>query len=272
MSLKGKVAVLFGAGAIASGYAPLFADKGMKLVIVSRGDSAHRLAAEINGRGGSEVVALNADASDYYQVGRIFEDTVKRFKRIDIVVNGSGGNSPDATASDLEGFLNMDPQAPKKMIDNNYTSKWYSMQHYLNYLKSAGHEGSVVNITSMSGFIPLSKVVHYSAAFAAVENLTKSMAFVFGHYGYGRVNNLAVGFTVGKQNRKLLLNDDGTPTPRGKEILANTSQHRFLTPEEIAPHVLYLADKKISGAINGITLRVDGGFGLISLPQTGYTS
>ncbi|WP_003542538.1 SDR family oxidoreductase [Desulfotomaculum nigrificans] len=271
MSLKGKTAILFGAGAIAEGYTTLFAEEGMNLVIVSRGKSAHVLAEKVNGRGGSNAIALNADASDYAQMAKVFEETEKRFKQIDIVINGSGGNSPDATANDLEGFINMDPEAPVKMLNNNYTSKWYAMQLYMAYLQRTGYQGSVVNITSMSGFVPIARVVHYSAAFAAVENLAKSMAYLYGHYGLGRVNNLAVGFTIGEQNRKLLTNEDGTYTARGQEVVSLTAQHRFLSAQEIAPHVLYLADADKTASINGITLRVDGGFGLIHLNQSSYT-
>jgi len=91
-------------------------------------------------------------------------------------------------------------------------------------------DGSVVNITSMSGFVPLTRVPFYSDAFAAIESYTKSAAFIFGHYGLGRVNNVGVGFLVGTQNRSLLLAEDGTPTARGLEILNATSQRRFLSP------------------------------------------
>lgn len=270
MSLKGKTAILFGAGAIAEGYTTLFAEEGMNLVVVSRGKSAHILAEKVNGRGGSNAIALNADASDYNQLAEVFLETEKKYGSIDIVVNGSGGNVPEATALDLDGFINMDPEAPIKMMNNNYTSKWYSMQLYLAYLKKAGHQGSVVNITSMSGFVPIARVPHYSAAFAAAENIAKSMAYIYAHYDLGRVNNLAVGFTIGEQNRRLLTNEDGTFTPRGQEVINNTSQHSFLSTDDIAPHVVYLADADKTQPINGITLRVDGGFGLIDLNQTSY--
>lgn len=268
MSLKGKTALLFGAGAIASGYTQLLVAEEMKIALVSRGQSAAQLAAQFKDNSG--IIVLKGDSSDYRQVEKVYETAIEKLGHIDVVINGSGGNSPDATASDLEGILNIKAQAAQEMLANNYLAKWYSLQCYLRYLKAAGHTGSVVNITSMSGLTPLSKVIHYSAAFAAIENLTKSMAYVYGHYGYGRVNNLAVGFVIGEQNRRLLTNEDGTFTPRGQEIIAATSQHRFLTPEEIAPHVLYLADQEKSEVLNGITLRVDGGFGLIGLPQTGY--
>jgi NAD(P)-dependent dehydrogenase (short-subunit alcohol dehydrogenase family) len=86
----------------------------------------------------------------------------------------------------------------------------------------------------------------------------------------GRINNVGVGFLVGAQNRSLLLNEDGTPTTRGLEILQATSQHRFLTPADVARPVLYLADSEASAGVNGHTLRVDGGFGIVNLAGSGY--
>jgi NAD(P)-dependent dehydrogenase (short-subunit alcohol dehydrogenase family) len=97
------------------------------------------------------------------------------------------------------------------------------------------------------------------------------VAFFLGHYGLGRANNVAVGFLIGTQNKRLLLSEDGTPTPRGLEILNATSQHRFLTPADVARPVLYLADSAVSAGVNGHTLRVDGGFGIVDLAGTGYS-
>jgi len=93
---------------------------------------------------------------------------------------------------------------------------------------------------------------------------------IFGHYGLGRVNNVGVGFLIGAQNRRLLLAEDGTPTPRGLEVLNATSQHRFLSPADVARPVLYLADNEVSAGVNGHTLRVDGGFGIVNLAGSGY--
>jgi NAD(P)-dependent dehydrogenase (short-subunit alcohol dehydrogenase family) len=274
--MQGKTVILFGAGAIASGYAKLFADTAHHVVIVSRGESCEKLADEIQRRPDvkitGEIVPLRADASDFEQLGKVYDETFRRFGCIDIVVNGAGGNVPQAVVSDLDDFINMDAAVAEQMMASNYLSKYYSLQHFARYLKLVSAEGSVVNISSMSGLQPLSKVIHYSAAFAAVESLTRSAAQLFGQCGIGRVNSIAVGFTIGNQNRRLLLNEDGTPTPRAVDILSGTSQNRFLDVNEIAPYVLYLADAEKSGAINGHSLRVDAGFNLVSLSASaGYT-
>lgn len=280
MSLERKTVILFGAGAIASGYAPMFADEAQNVVIVSRGDSSERLVEGVKTRQcvniTGEVVAMHADASDFAELGMVYDEVVKRFGQVNVVVNGAGGNKSkygNAAVTSLDAFVNLDPKISRDIMEQNYWSRRFSLQHFARILKAGGYDGSAVNITSMAGLQPLSKVGEYGAAFAAVENYTKFAAHLFAVTGIGRVNNVAVGFTIGDQNRKLLQNDDGTPTTRAKEILAGTSQGRFLDVKEIAPHVLYLADAERSGAINGHTLRVDGGFNQVSLAATaGYTS
>jgi len=275
MSSEGKTVVLFGAGAIASGYAPMFADEAANVVVVSRGESSKKLAAKLRSRDCADstaaITVMHADASDFAQVGKVYDEVVKQFGRVDVVVNGTGGNVDGALVTGLDAFIEMDPSVAETMLASNFLSKRFSLQHFARVLKGADYQGSAVNITSMSGLQPLSKVVDYSAAYAAVENLKCSVAHLFGTTNIGRVNNVAVGFTIGDQNRKLLLNEDGTPTARAEEILAGTAQGRFLDVKEIAPHVLYLADSERSGSITGETLRVDGGYNLVGLPGTaGY--
>ena len=283
MSLEGKTVLLFGAGAIASGYAPLFADEAENIVIVSRGESSDRLAEAVKARPAcrANVIAVHADASDFVQVGRVYGETIDRFGKIDVVVNGSGGNNSvdnprkvqerNPVVSGLDHFANLEPDVITQMFASNLYSKVHSMEHFARYLSHAQHQGSVVNIASMSGISPLSKVIFYSAANGALENFTRSAAALFGKSRVGRVNSVAVGFIVGDQNRKLVLNADGSYTPRGQEIIDNTALGRFLTPSDVAGHVPYLADASKSAAITGHTLRVDGGFGIIDLSATsGY--
>jgi NAD(P)-dependent dehydrogenase (short-subunit alcohol dehydrogenase family) len=276
MALAGKTAILFGAGAIATGYSSLFAAHRMNIAIVSRGESCDKLAASITGQG-STVVAVHADASNPDEVRRVFREVAAKFGVIHICVNGSGGTEKASNFTDLDGFLKVEAAAILKVLSNNYLSKVYAIQQFAAYLHQTRRdnrpvEASIVNITSMSGFVPLTRVPFYSDAFAAVESHTRSAAFVFGHYGLGRVNNVAVGFLVGEQNRRLLFAEDGTPTARGLEILNATSQHRFLTPDDVARPVLYLADSEVSAGVNGHTLRVDGGFGIVNLAGTGYAT
>jgi NAD(P)-dependent dehydrogenase (short-subunit alcohol dehydrogenase family) len=274
MALTGKTAILFGAGVIATGYARVFAERAMNIAVVSRGDTSETLAASLAGLG-SDVVALHADASNPEDVRRVFRDVAARYGSIDICVNGSGGTEKAANFTDLDGYLKVEPAAILKVLTSNYLSKVYAIQQFAAYLHQSKRanrpvNGSVVNITSMSGFAPLTRVPFYSDAFASIESHARSAAFIFGHYGLGRVNNVGVGFLIGAQNRRLLLAEDGTPTPRGLEVLNATSQHRFLSPADVAGPVLYLADSEVSAGVNGHTLRVDGGFGIVNLAGSGY--
>ncbi len=270
MSLEGRNVILFGAGALAQGYAPLFADQASNIMIVSRGESAKKLAESLSGRK-ANVTWHRENASNYDGVEAVYDLAVRDFGEIDVVVNGAGGNRKEAVVSSLEDFVGMDPSVPGSLIDSNYMSKRHSLTHFARVLMNQENPGSVVNITSMSGLQPLSKVIDYSAAYAAVENLTRSVAALYGQAGIGRVNNVAVGFTIGEQNRDLLMKDPQTPTDRGEEILSSTSMGRFLDKGEVAPSVLYLADSDTSGAINGATIDVSGGYNLIGLPNTaGY--
>ena len=120
-------------------------------------------------------------------------------------------------------------------------------------------KGSVINIASVSGHLPLSRVVAYSAAKAALLNLTQFLAREWAPDNV-RVNSITPGFFPGEQNRHLLFNDDGTATPRGQEILNHTSMNRFGVPSELAGAAIFLASEKASGFVTGIDLRVDGGF------------
>ena len=270
MALAGKTALLLGAGVLAKGYARLLAQKGAALVLVSRGASASKLRDELKEEGLNQISTLSADLSDPQQIKNTIKQAAGQAGNVDIMICGAGGNIPEAVASDLDGLLSIPPDAVKYVVDINLMGKWYAMQAYAGYLKEAGHSGAVVNIASMSGLTPLTKVVGYSMAFAGLENLCQSMAYVYGHYGLGRVNNVAVGFVCGVQNRSLLYNEDGTPTPRGQEIMDYTAMHRFLDAEEIAPTVAHLADDEVAGGVNGSTYRVDGGYGLVGLATTGW--
>lgn len=270
--MSNRTVIIFGAGVIAAGYASRMAQSNDNLVIVSRGQSCQNLAdelkKEISPSNTNEIISMNADGSQFDQLKSIYEKSYEKFGHVDVVINGSGGNQPSAVVSSLDQFVNMEPQVALDLIMNNYMAKRYSIQLYAKFLMKHQQEGSVVNITSMAGLQPLSKVIDYSAAYAAVESLTKSTAFLFGKHKIGRVNNVAVGFTIGQQNKRLLLDEQDNPTPRGNEILNGTSQHRFLDAKEIAEPVLYLSDPKRSMAVNGHTLNIDAGYNLVGLPAT----
>ncbi|MGA1197263.1 MAG: SDR family oxidoreductase [Candidatus Latescibacterota bacterium] len=276
MSLNGQTAIMFGAGAIGKSIANALVAEGMNLVVVSRASKDRKPSSEVlveslGSKAGQRFVTHLADAGNFEEVGGVYAFAEKEFGHVHLVVNGSGGNRKEAVVVPENPYEAIPPTISSEMMDANYFAKVHSIKHYIAHLKRVKKEGHVVNITSMSGLTPLSKVVDYSSAYAAVENLTQSMGAYLGQQGLGSVNNIAVGFIVGDQNRALMYNPDGTMTPRGKEILEYISDGRFLTENEIGPKVAFLADREKSSGINGSTIRVDGGFGIIALSGTsGY--
>lgn len=269
--LDGKTVLLFGAGALASGYAPMFAEAGANLTVAGINSTQDELAAVLTPSSGRKVITVEANVTDPAQIEQAYRRTLDEFGSIDVVVNGAGGNIRSATVKSAEEYLRMDPKDARFVMDLNFWSKVYSIEQYARTLAASGKQGRVVNITSMSGLCPLSMVVYYSAAFAAVENYTRSAADLWGKNSWGEINNVAVGFTVGEQNRALLLNDDDSLTERGQEIISGTALGRFVTPEEVGKAVLYLADRQASPGIAAVTHRIDGGFMAVDLPGTaGY--
>ena len=276
MSLDGKTAIMFGAGTIGLSIANSLADEGMNLVVVSREKkdatpSSELLVNELTPKGDQRFVTHLADAADFDAVAGVYDFAEKEFGHVHLVVNGSGGNRPEAVVTPDNPFEDIGPDVSSSMLDANYAAKVHSIKHYIRHLKKQKKEGHVVNITSMAGLVPLSKVIDYGAAYAAVENLTRSMGAYLGQQGLGSVNNIAVGFILGEQNRDLLYKPDGNLTDRGQEILDYIADGRFLKDEEIGPKVAFLADREKSSGINGSTIRVDGGFGTIARSGTsGY--
>jgi NAD(P)-dependent dehydrogenase (short-subunit alcohol dehydrogenase family) len=124
---------------------------------------------------------------------------------------------------------------------------------------AARGKGSIINIASVSGHLPLSRVVAYSAAKAAVLNLTLFLGREWASKGV-RVNSITPGFFPAEQNRKLLFNDDGSPTARTKAAWGHTPMNRFGQPQELVGAALFLASAKASSFVTGTDIRVDGGF------------
>lgn len=273
MSLKGKTILAFGAGVLGEGYTRLFKREGANLAIAGINGTGTKLAHELNTTeiSDSRAIGLEIDVTSQSEVRKAYEMTQKEFGKIDVVINGAGGNLPSATVNSIEDFLNMDAKDMKAVVDLNFWSKVYSMQSYLDHLIKNDHQGRVVNITSMSGIKPISRVMYYGTAFAAAENFLSSVALLYGETNRGQVNNVAFGFTVSDQNRNLLINVDGSLTKRGKEIIDNTCMHKFLESNDLAYNVLNLADKDRSPGVHGATLRVDGGYDIVGLSASaGY--
>jgi NAD(P)-dependent dehydrogenase (short-subunit alcohol dehydrogenase family) len=181
-----------------------------------------------------------------------------------VLVNAAGGNRPDATIPPGGDICKLPLDAWRDVFDLNLVGgALLPTQVFGQDMIDAG-VGSVINIASMSGMIPLSRVVAYSAAKAAVINLTMWMAREWATTGV-RVNAISPGFFPAEQNRKLLFNDDGSYTERGGQIIGHTPMDRFGKPEELAGVAVWLASRHASSFVTGQNIAVDGGFASVTI-------
>ena len=272
--LTGRVAVVTGgAGVLCGAMSRALADAGAKTAILNRTlEKAERLTAEIASAGGI-AIAVQCDALNPESVRRAREAILERFGLCDILVSGVGGNDPNATTSDetydptilldpaKRSFFDLSPDAADAVFRANYHSALICAQVF--GADMIGRGGAIINISSMAAEPPLTKVPFYGAAKASVNHLTQWLAVYFAKEGV-RVNAIAPGFFSAEQNKRLLWNEDGTPTPRAKKILAGTPMGRFGAPEELIGTLLWLADERASRFVTGVVVPVDGGFSAYS--------
>ena len=272
--LTGKVAVVTGAaGTLCSVFSKALAASGAKVALLGRTyANVQKLADEITAEGGT-AKAYECNVLDKTAVMACHEHVLADFGSCDILINGAGGNDPMVT-TDCETYDQVTADAPDKKSFFDISKDAFSRAFGLNLLgtllptqvfacdMTAGG-GTIINVSSMNAFCPLTKIPAYSAAKAAVSNFTQWLAVHFANTGI-RVNAIAPGFFSTDQNKTLLWNADGTPTARTHKILAATPMGRFGTPEELLGTLLWLADARASGFVTGIVVPVDGGFSAYS--------
>jgi NAD(P)-dependent dehydrogenase (short-subunit alcohol dehydrogenase family) len=267
-SLAGKVAVVTGAtGVLGSEMARSLAQSGARVAVLGRREKkADRVAQEIEVAGGQSL-PLPADVLDTGQLEGARDALLERWGRVDILVNAAGGNVPEATLSDKVGVFELPEKALRQVMDLNFLGTLLPCQIFgAAMVEDAGEpEGCIVNISSMAASKTLTNVVGYSAAKAAVDNLTRWLAVELARsYGPGlRVNAIAPGFFIGEQNRNLLLDEDGSPSKRGQTIIEHTPAGRFGEPHELAGTLIWLCSPA-SAFVSGIVVPVDGGFSAFS--------
>ena len=263
-SLSGKVAVVTGAtgvlgGAMARGLARVGARVG---VLGRREERAEAVAREILGSGG-EAMPLLADVLNEERLRAAREAVLDRWGRMDILVNAAGGNVPGATLSDDTTIFDLPREAFGEVFDLNLIGTLLPIQVFGEAItRETG--GCIVNVSSMAAARAITRVAGYSAAKAAVENLTRWLAVDLARrYGNLRVNAVAPGFFLGEQNRALLVNEDGSLTERGRVIIEHTPAGRFGEPEELTGTVIWLCSPA-TNFVNGVVVPVDGGFSAFS--------
>lgn len=259
--ISGQVAVITGAGGIICGVmAKEMAKKGVKVALLDLFvENAQKIADEINAAGG-EAVAVKANVLDRESLEQAREAVLDRFGRVDILINGAGGNKKEATVSPELDFFHLNVDAFKWVFDLNVTGAVLTTMVFGELLAKQG-TGNVINIASMATYHPLTNTVAYCGAKAAVANFTEWMATHF-NQNYSkriRVNAIAPGFLLTTQNRFLMQKEDGTPTDRGQRVLNKTPMGRYGEPEEMAGPVIWLCSEAAS-FVNGAVIPVDGGF------------
>lgn len=259
--LKGKVAVITGAGGVICGVmAKELAKQGVKIALLDiMEEQAQKVADVINAAGG-DAIACKANVLDSASLHEAREKVLAHFGGVDILINGAGGNKKQATTSPELSFFDLDPDAIRWVFDLNVTGAVLTTQAFGKNLIEKG-KGSVINIASMASYLPLTNTVAYSGAKAAVANFTQWMAVHF-NQNYSkeiRVNAIAPGFLLTTQNRFLMTKEDGSPTARGERVLAKTPMGRYGEPEELCGAVMWLCSEAAS-FVNGAVIPVDGGF------------
>ena len=263
--VKGKVAIITGGtGVLGGSMAKSLATAGAKIVVVGRRSvEAEKLAAHINKERG-EAIGIAADVLIEEQLIAVKDKTLNLWGRIDILINGAGGNMPGATIAADQTIFDLSMNDFGKVAELNLQG---SVLPSLVFGKVMADQASgvIINISSMTVSQAVTRVVGYSASKAAVENFTRWLAVEMAtKFGEGiRVNAIAPGFFIGEQNRDLLINPDGSYTDRGKSIIKKTPMKRFGEPEELNGVVQWLCSDAAT-FVTGAVIPLDGGFSAFS--------
>ncbi len=268
---SGKVVVVTGAGGLICGaMAAAFAQSGAKVAALDLNEEAvKKLSAELRAEG-CICEGYKANVLDRDELQKVHDAVVSDLGKCDILINGAGGNNPRATTDNeyhheaKEGgksFFDLDTDGVDFVFKLNFQGTLIPTQVFAKDMTEGG--GCILNISSMNAYTPLTKIPAYSAAKAGISNFTQWLATHFAGTGI-RCNAIAPGFLVSAQNKALLFNEDGTPTPRSNKILTGTPTGRFVDASELLGATLFLCDDRSASAITGVVLPVDAGFAAYS--------
>lgn len=270
-----KVCVITGAGGVlCSSFAQEMAKQGYKVALLDLNEAAaQKVADEINANGGV-ARAYGVNCLEKSSIEASHEKILTELGKCTVLINGAGGNNPRATTDkeyyelgdedreDIKTFFNLDKSGFEFVFNLNIMGTLLPTQVFARDM--IGQSGcSILNVSSMNAYRPLTKIPAYSAAKSGVSNFTQWLAVHFADAGI-RVNAMAPGFFVTNQNRALLFNEDGTPTPRTDKILRATPMHRFGEADELLGTLRFLTDPSQSGFVTGVIIPVDGGFSAYS--------
>jgi NAD(P)-dependent dehydrogenase (short-subunit alcohol dehydrogenase family) len=258
--LSGAVAVVIGAtGALGGALAEGLGEAGARVAVLGRNaERGQARVTQIKKRGG-EAAFFEADALQKESLHRAHEALSQSLGPPGILVNAAGGNDPKVTVTAERAFEQIALGDWQANFDLNLVGGVLLPCQEFGPAMLARGQGSIINIASVSAHLPLSRVVTYSAAKAAVLSLTLFLAREWAPKGV-RVNSITPGFFPAEQNRKLLFNEDGSPSARTKAILGHTPLGRFGQAEELVGAAIFLASDKASSFVTGTDIRVDGGY------------
>jgi NAD(P)-dependent dehydrogenase (short-subunit alcohol dehydrogenase family) len=259
-NLEGEVAaVIGGTGALGGAMAEALGSCGACVAILGRNEERGRERVRAIEAAGGAAVFQSADALDADSLRAAREEISRRLGNVTVLVNAAGGNRPDATLPPGADFCQLPLAAWQNVFDLNLVGGALLPCQVFGEAMVAAGKGSIINIASMAGMIPLSRVVAYAAAKAAVINLTQFLAREWATKGV-RVNAISPGFFPAEQNRTLLFKEDGSYTERGGQIIGHTPMGRFGEPHELAGATVWLASSRASSFVTGQNIVVDGGF------------
>lgn len=259
-NLSGQVAVVIGAtGELGGAIAQAFGDAGARVAVLGRNAERGGKRVQAIQDAGGEAAFFQADAMSKDSLVAAREEITQKLGAPSILLNAAGGNDPKATVTDDNPMISLELDAWRQNFDLNLVGGvLLPCQVFGEKMLDTG-SGSIINIASVTSHIPLSRVVAYSASKAAVLSLTQFLAREWAEQGV-RVNSITPGFFPAEQNKKLLFNEDGSPSPRAQSILTHTPMGRFGEAKEIAGAAVFLASQGAASFVTGTDIRVDGGF------------
>lgn len=273
VDLNGKVAVITGAGGVlCSGFARAVAGSGAAVALLDINEAAARkAAAQICGDGG-KAVAVACDVLDSESLRTAHAQVLDKLGPCSILINGAGGNNPRATTANevfskedlgkVKTFFDIPKESFEFVFNINFIGTVLTTQEFAKDMLDGG-DNTIVNISSMNAFRPLTKIPAYSTAKASVSNFTQWLAVHFAPAGI-RVNAMAPGFFSTEQTRPLFFNEDGSQTERYQKIIAHTPMGRMGEPEDLWGTLLWLLSREASGFVTGVVVPIDGGFSAYS--------
>ncbi|MGL4588759.1 MAG: SDR family oxidoreductase [Mycoplasmatales bacterium] len=267
------VVITGGSGILCFGMVKMFLENNANVAILDRNPDSIKPVEDQISRYKDNYIVIECDVLKKDTLLNARKLVRQKFGACDILINGAGGNHPAGTTDnemmqlgdldkDIKTFFDLEVEGFEFVMNLNFIGTLLPSQVFSEDMLNK-KDCSIINISSMNAYTPLTKIPAYSGAKAAVSNFTQWLAVHFAQTGI-RVNAIAPGFFVTTQNQKLLFDENNNPTPRTNKILNSTPMNRFGEPDELLGSILFLTDSTLSGFITGVIIPIDGGFNAYS--------